>query len=175
LQPKRIALAGNSFGGVQAVLGVANAPYPFYCAAVDASGGAESWKLAPELQALMKTAVRASKAPVFFLQAENDFDLSPSRELLAEMKLAGKEGEAKIYPPLWAFGAGRAQLRVPGRTYMVPGRAGVRRATLRTVTLATPITLYGAAGSGSIAVEAALALPGLLYAPIEGATSRRRS
>lgn len=32
-------------------------------------------------------------------QAENDFDLAPSKTLLAEMQLAGKQGELKIYPP----------------------------------------------------------------------------
>jgi dienelactone hydrolase len=96
VQPNRVAVAGNSFGGVESVLGAANASY---CAAVDASGGAESWEAAPELRALMKAAVRRSNSPIFFFQAENDFDLSPSKVLVAEMKLAGKEGEMRIYPP----------------------------------------------------------------------------
>ena len=96
VQSSRIAVAGNSFGGIETVLGAAHAQY---CAAVDASGGAESWSLSPDLQALMKEAVKKSNAPIFFFQAENDFDLSPSRVLLAEMRLAGKEGELKIYPP----------------------------------------------------------------------------
>jgi dienelactone hydrolase len=91
----QIAVAGNSFGGVQAVLGAQHASY---CAAVDASGGAESWAAAPELQTLMKTAVRNSQSPIFFFQAENDFDLAPTRILPAEMKQAGKVGESKIYP-----------------------------------------------------------------------------
>jgi dienelactone hydrolase len=95
VQPDRVAVAGNSFGGVESVLGAANASY---CAAVDASGGAESWEAAPELRALMKTAVRRSNSPIFFFQAENDFDLSPSKVLVAEMKLVGKEGEMRIYP-----------------------------------------------------------------------------
>ncbi len=96
IKPNQVAVAGNSFGGVEAVLGAAQASY---CATVDASGGAESWSIAPELQALMKAAVRTSKSPIFFFQAENDFDLSPTRVLLAEMKLVDKEGVAKIYPP----------------------------------------------------------------------------
>ena len=96
VQGSQIAVAGNSFGGIEAVLGAARAQY---CAAVDASGGAESWNNAPDLQALMKEAVRKSNAPIFFFQAENDFNLSPSKALLAEIKLAGKVGELKIYPP----------------------------------------------------------------------------
>jgi dienelactone hydrolase len=99
VQRNRIAVAGNSFGGIEAVLGASSAQY---CAAVDASGGAESWRSAPELQVLMKAAVRGSRAPIFFFQAENDFDLSPSRVLFAEMKSVAKEAELRIYPPYGA-------------------------------------------------------------------------
>lgn len=98
VQPRRVAVAGNSFGGIETVLGAEHADY---CAAVDSAGGAESWAEAPELQSLMTQTVRNSKAPIFFFQAANDFDLSPSRTLGAAMKSAGKECEIKIYP---AFG-----------------------------------------------------------------------
>jgi len=93
----RIAVAGNSFGGIEAVLGAERASY---CAAIDSAGGAQSWAQAPELQSLMMHSVRNSRAPIFFFQAENDYDLSPSRVLSAAMKDAGKEFELKIYPPL---------------------------------------------------------------------------
>lgn len=96
-----IAVAGNSFGGIETVFGVEHEPY---CAAVDATGGAESWSEAPELQAAMTRAVRRARAPIFFFQAENDFDLSPTRVLAAAMKDAGKPFEAKIYP---SFGSSR--------------------------------------------------------------------
>ena len=91
----RIAVAGNSFGGVEAVLG---AEKESYCAAIDSAGGAHSWAVAPELQALMARAVRHSRAPVFFFQAANDYDLSPSRALSAAMKDAVKVSEMRIYP-----------------------------------------------------------------------------
>jgi carboxymethylenebutenolidase len=94
----RIAVAGSSFGGIETVLGAERGTY---CAAVDSSGGAESWALAPQLQDLMTHAVRNSRAPIFFFQAANDYDLSPSRDLSAAMKEAGKTYEAKMYP---AFG-----------------------------------------------------------------------
>lgn len=96
VQKNRIAVAGNSFGGIQAILGAAKESY---CAAVDASGGAESWDKAPELQELMKNAVKNSKPPTFFFQAENDYDLSPSKILSETMKSVGKVSEIKIYPP----------------------------------------------------------------------------
>ena len=69
-----------------------------YCAGVEASGGAESWAKSPELQAAMMHAIRNARAPLFFFQAENDFDLTPTRALSAAMKDAGKESQVKIYP-----------------------------------------------------------------------------
>jgi carboxymethylenebutenolidase len=95
VQPDRIAAAGNSFGGVQAVLGAERA---HYCAVVDAAGGAESWAAAPGLRALMEGAVRRARAPILFIQAENDYDLSPSRSLAKVMHDAGKDADVKIYP-----------------------------------------------------------------------------
>jgi carboxymethylenebutenolidase len=96
VKPDRMAVASNSFGGIEIVLGAARGSY---CAAIDSAGAAQSWAEAPAVQALMTGAVRASRAPIFFLQAENDYDLSPSRTLAAAMKNAGKEFETKIYPP----------------------------------------------------------------------------
>jgi carboxymethylenebutenolidase len=92
--PDRIAVAGNSFGGIETVLG---AEQESYCAAIDSAGGAQSWAQAPELQALMTRAVRKSNAPIFFFQAANDYDLAPSKTLSAAMKDAGKTYEVKIY------------------------------------------------------------------------------
>jgi carboxymethylenebutenolidase len=91
-----IAVAGNSFGGIETVLGAERGNY---CAAVDSAGGAQSWAEAPELQKLMTDAVRNSKVPILFFQAENDYDLSPSTVLSSAMKDAGKPYELKIYPP----------------------------------------------------------------------------
>src|SRR6202008_3156281 len=76
VKPDQVAVAGNSFGGIEAVLG---AEHDSYCAAIDSAGGAQSWAQAPELQSLMTRSVRNSRAPIFFFQAENDYDLSPSR------------------------------------------------------------------------------------------------
>lgn len=92
----RIAVGGNSFGGIEAVLGAERVAY---CAAIDAAGAAQSWAHSPELREVMIRSARASRAPMFLLQAENDFDLSPTRTLATEMQRAGKSVEAKIYPP----------------------------------------------------------------------------
>jgi dienelactone hydrolase len=96
VQPDRIAVAGNSFGGVEAVLGAERVKY---CAAVDAAGGAESWRAAPQLQSRMIAAVRNAQAPIFFFQAANDYDLAPSRILPSAMNDSGNIAEVRIYPP----------------------------------------------------------------------------
>jgi carboxymethylenebutenolidase len=96
VQPERIAVAGTSFGGIETVLGAETGSY---CAAVDAAGAAESWAIAPQLRSMMIRAVQNARAPIFFLQAKNDYNLSPTRVLSAAMKEAGKEFEVKVYPP----------------------------------------------------------------------------
>jgi dienelactone hydrolase len=105
VDPARIAVGGNSFGGIEVVLGAERAPY---CAAFDSAGGAKSWADAPELQERMKRAVRASRAPIFFFQAKNDFDLTPTEALSAVMKDAGKPYVAKVYPPYGSSADGHA-------------------------------------------------------------------
>ena len=95
VQADRIAVAGNSFGGIEAVLGAERGDY---CAAIDSAGGAQSWAEAPALQSLMTRAVRNARAPIFFFQAANDYDLSPSKTLSGAMKGASKAYELKIYP-----------------------------------------------------------------------------
>lgn len=95
VRPGRIAVMGNSFGGIETVLG---AEQGGYCAAVDASGGAESWDSNPGLHSLMSQAVLHSTAPILFFQAQNDYSLAPSRALYAAMKAAHKPAEIHIYP-----------------------------------------------------------------------------
>lgn len=92
----QIAVMGNSFGGIETVLGAARGGY---CAAVDASGAAESWSLSPQLRAVMLRAVRRSKTPIFFFQARNDYTLTPSRFLYKAARAAGRPAEIRIYPP----------------------------------------------------------------------------
>jgi dienelactone hydrolase len=96
VDPARIAVGGNSFGGIETVLGVEREAY---CAGFDSAGAAQTWSTAPELQERMKRAVRGARAPLFFFQARNDYDLSPTEVLSSTMKDAGKPFVAKVYPP----------------------------------------------------------------------------
>jgi carboxymethylenebutenolidase len=96
VKANRVAVAGNSFGGIQTILGAERGEY---CAAIDSAGAAQTWSSSPEIQALMIRSVRNARAPIFFFQAENDWDLSPSRTLAAVAESAEKIYQIKIYPP----------------------------------------------------------------------------
>ncbi|MEO5803177.1 MAG: hypothetical protein ABIR24_06580 [Verrucomicrobiota bacterium] len=62
---------------------------------------AMSWSSNPLLRERLLRAVKNAKAPMFLLQAENDYNLGPSELLGGELKRKGKPNRAKIYP---AFG-----------------------------------------------------------------------
>jgi carboxymethylenebutenolidase len=96
----RIAVAGCSYGGIQTLLGAeAN---PGYRAAIDFAGAAQSWAGNPLLQQRLIRAVQGITIPVFLLQAENDYDLAPSRVLGSELARQGKTQQMLIYPPYGA-------------------------------------------------------------------------
>jgi len=96
----RIAVAGCSYGGIQTVLALeANAEQKLGLrAAIDFAGGAMSWR-SSSLRARMISAVRKATIPVLFIQAENDYDLGPSRTLAGELEQLAKPHKLLIFPP----------------------------------------------------------------------------
>jgi carboxymethylenebutenolidase len=96
----RIAISGCSYGGIQTLLtgerdlGV-KALVPF-------APGAMSWEQNVPLQDRLIRAVDLAKAPVFLIQAENDYSLAPSKVLRQEANKKKKDFQSKIYP---AFGS----------------------------------------------------------------------
>jgi pimeloyl-ACP methyl ester carboxylesterase len=66
---------------------------------VSFAGAAMSWRGAPPLQRRLLEAARNAVIPILFIQAENDYDLAPSRELAREMERAGKPHRVHIFPP----------------------------------------------------------------------------
>jgi carboxymethylenebutenolidase len=96
---ERIAMSGCSYGGIQTLL--AGERDLGLKALVPFAPGAISWERNPLLQDRLKQAVDRARAPVFLLQAENDFNLGPSRELSKEAKKKQVDFQAKVYP---AFG-----------------------------------------------------------------------
>ena len=100
VDPHRIVVAGCSYGGIQTVLAVeANAEQKLGLrAAIDFAGGAMSWR-SLSLRDRMVRAIRKANIPVLFIQAENDYDLGPSRTLASELEQLGKPHKLLIFPP----------------------------------------------------------------------------
>jgi len=107
VDPHKIAVAGCSYGGIQTILAVeANANQKLGLrAAIDFAGGAMSWR-SLSLRDRMIRAVRKADIPVLFIQAENDYDLGPSRTLAGELGQLGKMYKLLIFPP---YGNTRAE------------------------------------------------------------------
>jgi len=97
VDPQRIAMSGCSYGGIQTLLagerdlGV-RALVPF-------APGAMSWGQNQPLHGALRHAVDNAKAPMFLIQAQNDYDLGPSRALSEEAAKKHKDFQSKIYPP----------------------------------------------------------------------------
>lgn len=96
VDPARVALSGCSYGGIQTLLAGerdlgAKALVPF-------APGAMSWEQNVRLQDRLVHAVGLAKAPVFLIQAENDYSLAPSRVLSSEASKKKKPFQSKIYP-----------------------------------------------------------------------------
>lgn len=100
VDPQKITVAGCSYGGIQTVLAVeANAEHKLGLrAAIDFAGGAMSWR-SFSLRDRMVRAVKKADIPVMFLQAENDYDLGPSRTLAGELDRLAKPHKLLIFPP----------------------------------------------------------------------------
>jgi len=95
----RIALAGHSLGGQLSLLAAARSPS--IRAVVTFAAAAQSWdEVGPGLQALMLSAVRNARAPIFLCHAANDYSIAPGQMMAAELERLQKTHELKIYPAL---------------------------------------------------------------------------
>lgn|SRR6185312_5599384 len=96
IDPHRIAVAGNSFGGQLTLLtaerdNTIRAVVTFACAA-------GSWERSAELRNRLLTAVRKTNAPIMLIQAENDYSTAAGRALAQELERLHKPHALKIYP-----------------------------------------------------------------------------
>ena len=80
-----ITVGGCSFGGIETLL-TAERPVPGVRAALDFAGAAASWDDSPLLRERLLAAVEHARVPIFFLQAENDYNTAPSRILAEAMR-----------------------------------------------------------------------------------------
>lgn len=99
----RIIMSGCSYGGIQTLLTVEKGLgvrgfVPFAPAAM-------SWANVELRQRLLRS-VKKAKAPVFLLQAENDYSTGPTEVLGAEIRKKGAPNQSKLYP---AFGTTHQQ------------------------------------------------------------------
>ncbi len=93
---KRIIIAGCSFGGSLALF-AAERNLPIR-AVVNFAGAAVSWKQSAELRDRMLTAARGARVPVLLVQAENDYDLEPTRAVAQQLARAQKSHKVAFFP-----------------------------------------------------------------------------
>lgn len=99
VKPDAIVVSGISYGGIQTVL--ASEKESPVKAFVPFSPAAMSWAGNPLLRQRLLEALKKAKAPVFLLQAKNDYNLGPTELLGGELKRKGEPNLGKLYP---AFG-----------------------------------------------------------------------
>lgn len=97
VDPRRVAVAGHSFGGSLALL-VAERDSGLW-AVIDFAGAAYSWPRSAQLRERLLAAVGKTAAPIFIIHAANDYCVAPAEVLAAEMARLGKPHRVKIYPP----------------------------------------------------------------------------
>lgn len=94
---KRIAVTGCSFGGSLALF-AADQDLPIR-AVVNFAGAAVSWKQSADLRERMLAAARGARVPVMLVQAENDYDLTPTRAVAQQLSEAKKRHVIALFPP----------------------------------------------------------------------------
>ncbi len=94
----RIVMSGVSYGGIQTL--VSAEKIEGIKGFISFAPAAMSWAMVPLRERLSK-AVRNAKAPVFLLQARNDYSTGPSEVLGPMIRKKGPPNQAKLYP---AFG-----------------------------------------------------------------------
>ncbi|HEV2146703.1 MAG TPA: dienelactone hydrolase family protein [Longimicrobiaceae bacterium] len=100
VDPKRVAVTGVSYGGILTML--AAEADPTLRAAVAFAPAAMNWGWNAPLRERLLAGARRVRVPVLVVQAENDWDLAPTRELPAAVRAGGGEGDGKLYPAIGA-------------------------------------------------------------------------
>jgi dienelactone hydrolase len=100
VDPGRVGVMGSSYGGINSLLAAARDDRVGAC--VSFAAAAMSWGPVPELRPFLLAHADTIRCPVLLLQAENDFDITPSEALAARRRAADGVCERHLFPP---FGA----------------------------------------------------------------------
>jgi len=98
IDAERIAVMGSSFGGT-VTLWASTRSDRFRCA-VEFAGAAINWDHTPNLRNAMADATRRIKCPIYFLQAENDYSVEPTKVLGALTSNEGYSIESRVFPAI---------------------------------------------------------------------------
>jgi dienelactone hydrolase len=98
IDAKRIAIIGNSFGGQITLLAIER-DYSVR-AAVTFAAAAGSWQRSAELRDRLRAAAGKTTVPIMLIQAANDYNTAPSKELADELRRLHKPCVIRIYPPV---------------------------------------------------------------------------
>ena len=98
VDPRRIAVAGHSFGAQLTLLIVGRDPS--IRGAVVFGPAAASWQRSLESRESLIAAVRKTAAPIMFIHTANDYDTTPGLTLAAQLDSLHKPNLLKIYPPV---------------------------------------------------------------------------
>jgi dienelactone hydrolase len=98
VDPKRVAIAGHSFGGSLTLL--SGESDDTIRAEVTFGAGANSWKPSPDLRQRVFAAISKTSAPILLIHAANDYDTTPGTAIAAELERLHKPHLLKIYPAL---------------------------------------------------------------------------
>ena len=98
VDPRRVAVAGHSFGGQLALLAAESDGT--LRAAVSFAPAPISWGRSPKLRERLLQAVGKTSVPILLLYAANDFSTAPGEAMAAELTRRGMPGTLRIYPPV---------------------------------------------------------------------------
>jgi len=98
--PKRIVVSGGSFGGIQVLLTAERdgREHLGVKCFVAMSPAAQSWRN-PNWDPRLSKAIDGARAPIFLLQAQNDYDLGVTEVLGPRIDAKGFPNRHKLFPP----------------------------------------------------------------------------
>jgi carboxymethylenebutenolidase len=91
----RVVMSGVSYGGIQTLVSAER--IPGVRGFISFAPAAMSWRMVPLRERLL-TAIAHARAPVFLVQAGNDYSTGPSEVLGPAIRKKGPPNSAKLYP-----------------------------------------------------------------------------